>query len=94
LARAAGAAERSAASLVARCPGARTPALVGVVLSAAALTSREREIAGLAAAGLSSKDIAARLVVSARTVDNHLQRVYSKLGITSRDQLAAVLAKS
>ena len=92
LLRAAGASERRAASLLTRCPGARTPVLVGVVASGAALTAREREIAALAASGLSSKDIAARLVVSARTVDNHLQRVYSKLGITGRDQLPSVLA--
>ena len=65
--------------------------LVGVVASAAVLTAREREIANLAAAGLSSKEIASRLVVSARTVDNHLQRVYSKLGITGRDELPNVL---
>jgi DNA-binding CsgD family transcriptional regulator len=55
------------------------------------LTRREREIAELAAAGLSSKDIAARLFVSARTVESHLLRVYTKLGIRTRAELAAVL---
>jgi DNA-binding CsgD family transcriptional regulator len=55
------------------------------------LTRREREVAGLAAAGASSREIAARLVLSVRTVDNHLQNVYGKLGVTSRDELARVL---
>jgi DNA-binding CsgD family transcriptional regulator len=56
------------------------------------LTRREREIATLAAAGTSSKDIAARLFISLRTVDNHLQRIYSKLGVNGRDQLRAMLS--
>jgi DNA-binding CsgD family transcriptional regulator len=55
------------------------------------LTRREREVAGLAAAGASSREIAAKLVLSVRTVDNHLQNVYSKLGVASRDELARVL---
>jgi DNA-binding CsgD family transcriptional regulator len=94
LLRAATVSERRAGALLERCPGASTPVIAEAVLSSAALTAREREIAGLAAAGLSSKDIAARLVVSARTVDNHLQRVYTKLGISGRDQLASVLART
>lgn len=60
------------------CEGARTPWLLDVP-AAEELTRREREIAHLAASGLSSRDIADRLVVSVRTVDNHLQRVYRKL---------------
>ncbi len=55
------------------------------------LTRREREIAVLAASGLSSRQIAERLVVSVRTVDNHLQRAYRKLGVTRRQDLAQVL---
>ena len=51
----------------------------------------EREIAVLAAEGQSSKDIAAKLFISLRTVDNHLQRIYSKLGVTGRDQLKELL---
>jgi len=55
------------------------------------LTRREWEIASMAAAGASSREIAGRLVLSVRTVDNHLQNVYTKLGVTSRDELARVL---
>jgi DNA-binding CsgD family transcriptional regulator len=57
------------------------------------LTRREREVATLAAAGLSSKDIADRLFVSVRTVDNHLGRIYDKLGISSRAELTEVLER-
>jgi ATP/maltotriose-dependent transcriptional regulator MalT len=91
LARAASSAERNAERLLSRCPGARTPVVTGVVASGGVLTAREREIAVLAATGLSSKDIAGRLVVSVRTVDNHLQRVYAKLGVTGRDELRDAL---
>ena len=45
----------------------------------------------LAASGLSSRQIAERLVVSVRTVDNHLQRAYRKLGVARRQDLAQVL---
>jgi DNA-binding NarL/FixJ family response regulator len=57
------------------------------------LTPREREIAELAARGMSSPDIARELVVSVRTVDNHLQHVYVKLGIRRRAELAARLGR-
>ncbi|MGH8899741.1 MAG: LuxR C-terminal-related transcriptional regulator [Egibacteraceae bacterium] len=76
--------------LAARCEGCRTPGLELAVLPQP-LTLREREIAGLAVQGLSSQRIAERLVLSARTVDNHLHRVYVKLGVSSRTELAAVL---
>jgi DNA-binding CsgD family transcriptional regulator len=49
-------------------------------------------VAAMAAAGASSREIAGRLVLSVRTVDNHLPTVYSKLGVTSRDELALVLS--
>ncbi|MEU8994731.1 LuxR family transcriptional regulator [Streptomyces caniferus] len=55
------------------------------------LTDRERHVARLAAEGLSSQDIADRLVLSVRTVDNHLQRIYAKLGVVSRQELARVI---
>ena len=56
-----------------------------------ALTSREREIATLAGGGLSNKAIASRLVLSPRTVENHLQQAYRKLGVTRRSELASLL---
>ena len=56
-----------------------------------ALTPREREIASLAAGGMTSRAIAARLTLSVRTVDSHLARVFSKTGVHSREGLVAVL---
>ncbi len=68
-----------------QCEGARTPALsVAVGLD---LTARELEIAQLAAHGLSDREIAERLVISARTVNTHLHRCYTKLGIDGRQDL-------
>ncbi|MGW8358831.1 LuxR C-terminal-related transcriptional regulator [Streptomyces wedmorensis] len=89
--RAAAAAQRAQAC-AARCEGARTP-LLGLTEVAAALTAREREIALLAASGTSSKDIAATLHLSVRTVDNHLQHAYAKLGVTTRRELADTLGQ-
>lgn len=57
-----------------------------------ALTSREREVATHAANDLTSREIAELLVLSVRTVENHLQRAYHKLGITRRADLGAALA--
>ncbi len=76
--------------LAGRCEGARTPALA-LAGEPLPLTPRELEIAGLAASGLTDRDIAQRLVVSERTVHNHLHRAYTKLGLTSRRQLRSVL---
>jgi DNA-binding CsgD family transcriptional regulator len=55
------------------------------------LTRREREIASLAAGGLSSREIAQRLTLSVRTVDSHLSRVFAKLGVRSRQELGPAL---
>jgi DNA-binding CsgD family transcriptional regulator len=59
---------------------------------AAVLTPQEREIAMLAASGLSNKEIADRLFLSHRTVGAHLYKVFPKLGITSRAALRDALA--
>jgi DNA-binding CsgD family transcriptional regulator len=74
---------RRARLLAARCQGARTPAL-DLAGATRALTSRERQVAVLAAEGLASKVIAARLGLAVRTVDNHLQHAYDKLGVADR----------
>ncbi|HEY8523985.1 MAG TPA: AAA family ATPase [Acidimicrobiales bacterium] len=76
-----------------RCEGARTPALTAPGgRGPAELTRREREVAVLAAKGLSSRAIAERLDVSVRTVDNQLGRAYRKLGISGRAELPSVAA--
>ncbi|MBD0746619.1 LuxR C-terminal-related transcriptional regulator [Streptomyces sp. CBMA152] len=56
-----------------------------------ALTTREVEIASLAAGGLSDRAISHRLAVSVRTVESHLTRIYRKLGVHSRRDLPPVL---
>ena len=80
-----------ATALAQHCEGARTPGLLDVA-TPEPLTAREQEIAILAAERLQSKEIADRLSLSVRTVNNHLQRIYVKLGVTSRTELAAALA--
>jgi DNA-binding NarL/FixJ family response regulator len=60
----------------------------------ATLTPTERQIAQLAADGLTNKGIAARMFVSAKTVEANLSRVYRKLGISARTQLGRALAEA
>lgn len=57
------------------------------------LTRRETEIAALLAEALSNKEIAARLVISQRTVETHVDHILSKLGMTSRAQVAGWVAE-
>jgi len=52
------------------------------------LTGREVEIAALVALGLPNRAIAARLFISRRTVDAHINHIFAKLGLSSRVQLA------
>jgi DNA-binding NarL/FixJ family response regulator len=87
------AAASRAALLLERGEGARTPALV-LTSPVEELTPREREMATLAAKGAANREIAERLVVSVRTVENTLQRAYGKLGVGNRRQLAGVLGVS
>ncbi|MET8304324.1 LuxR C-terminal-related transcriptional regulator [Micromonospora sp. NPDC005257] len=76
------------AELLRRCDDISTPALR---LLRPTLSEREWEVALLAADGLTSRAIAERLFLSTRTVENHLQRVYSKLGVAGRGGLRAAL---
>jgi DNA-binding CsgD family transcriptional regulator len=76
-----------------RSDGAATP-LLATVSAHFALTHREREIAELAAAGRTSPEIGRTLHISARTVDNHLGRVYSKLGVNGRSALAPIFDRA
>jgi DNA-binding CsgD family transcriptional regulator len=98
--RAAGEQRARADALADRCEGARTPALVTVSVTAGAdtdapaLSPREREIAVLAATRLPAQAIADRLHLSVRTVNNHLQRVYTKLGVSGRAELADALDRA
>ena len=59
--------------------------------SRAQLSPQEAQIAALAAQGLSNRDIGQRLFLSHRTIASHLYRIFPKLGVTSRQQLAGVL---
>jgi non-specific serine/threonine protein kinase len=68
-------------------PDPRAADRVGGWEGSEGLTAREREIAVLVARGLSNRDIAARLVISKRTVDAHVNHIFAKLGISSRVQL-------
>ncbi|MBM0256412.1 hypothetical protein JNW89_05600 [Micromonospora sp. 4G55] len=88
--RAAGAANRSRI-LAQACGGPRTPLLDVTPAATADLTSREREIARLAAERNSSREIAELLHLSVRTVENHLQKAYGKLGVKNRVELSRVL---
>lgn len=56
---------------------------------AGGLTAREREVAALVAQGKSNREIAARLVVTERTAETHVQNILNKLGFSSRAQIAA-----
>jgi DNA-binding NarL/FixJ family response regulator len=82
--------EHRAGLLLSRCEGATTP-MVKAITAQARLTPGELDVAVQAAAGRSNKQIAAGSHVSVRTVESHLQRVYEKLGISSRRELAGAL---
>jgi DNA-binding CsgD family transcriptional regulator len=90
--RRAASAERRSSTLADRCEGARTPALATAVAARVALTPRELEIARLAASGLANREIAARLSLSHRTVENKLHATYQKLGVQRRTELDHALA--
>ena len=83
-----GFAERAAREL--RATGERVRARITDTLDQ--LTARETQIAQLAGDGMSNQEIATQLFMSPRTVEYHLHKVFSKLGISSRNQLHSVMA--
>jgi DNA-binding NarL/FixJ family response regulator len=80
-----------AAGLAQRCDDARTPALLAAT-SPLPLSAREREVATLAATGLTNRQIAARLQVSVRTVEGHVYRACTRLDLPDRAALAVLVA--
>lgn len=89
-------AELSAAEAVStaleRQPRVRVPEPEADAAAGLGLTKREREVAALIAQGLSNREIAAKLVVAQRTAEGHVENILSKLGFTSRTQVAGWLA--
>jgi DNA-binding CsgD family transcriptional regulator len=80
-------AERAARELLAAGESARTR----TVETSGKLTAQETQIARLARDGLSNAEIGAQLFISPRTVQYHLHKVFTKLGISSRNQLDSAL---
>jgi DNA-binding CsgD family transcriptional regulator len=70
-------------------PGRRAAAAEGVE----ALSGREREVADLVAEGRTNKEIAAELFLSAKTIENHMSRIFAKLGVSKRTQVAAAIGR-
>ena len=72
------------------------PAATGVTASMdpfSVLTPRERMVSRLVADGCTNQQVAAELVLSVKTVEHHLSRIYAKLGVQSRTQMAALLRR-
>jgi DNA-binding CsgD family transcriptional regulator len=84
------AAQERARELGAHCDSPQTPSL-NWADQPEDLTAREREVADLAATNLASREIAERLGITTRTVDNLLGRVYAKLGLSGRQDLTDLL---
>lgn len=78
-------------SPVCSCPVCGSPRPARVL---PALTPAERRVAEAVAGGATNQQIASRLFLSLRTVESHLGRVYRKLGIANRTQLAGLLVAS
>jgi DNA-binding NarL/FixJ family response regulator len=68
---------------------AAAPAAAGGEANRSALTPREADVARLVAQGGTNREVAAALLLREKTVENHLSRIYAKLGVRSRVELAA-----
>ena len=64
---------------------------VPAALAAIGITDREADVLALLAEGLTSREIGARLFISARTVDKHVERLLAKTGTSRRADLPALL---
>ncbi len=82
---------RRATELISSTEGGATP-MFTVIETVVPLTRREREIAALVAGGRTSREVAEACFLSVRTVETHLARVYEKLGVRTRNELAEALA--
>jgi DNA-binding CsgD family transcriptional regulator len=89
----AGFAERARRELVATGETVRKRSAQAAVEASHELTAQEAQVAQLAREGLSNPEIGARLFLSPRTVEWHLRKVFTKLGIGSRRELRAALAR-
>ncbi|MEC3915549.1 helix-turn-helix transcriptional regulator [Nocardia sp. CDC160] len=72
----------------------RLERLVAEASARAVLSPREREVAELVAKGMSNREIAAALVLSERTAQNHVQHILTKLGFTNRAQIVAWVSRA
>jgi ATP/maltotriose-dependent transcriptional regulator MalT len=84
--------EQAGAAVWAERTRAELARISGRAPSAGALTPAEERVAALVAEGRTNREVAAALFVSDRTVEGHLSRIYRKLGVRSRTELARVLA--
>ncbi|NBH11567.1 helix-turn-helix transcriptional regulator, partial [Amycolatopsis sp. SID8362] len=84
-----GFAAMGATTYVDRCDRELKAGGVHLARSDSTLTPQEEAVTRLVARGLSNKEVAAELFLSSKTVQYHLTRVYAKLGVRSRTELAA-----
>jgi DNA-binding NarL/FixJ family response regulator len=86
--------ERIGAALWAQRASDELKRISGRAATPGALTPAEERVAALVAEGKTNREVAAALFLSDRTVEGHLARIFGKLGIRSRTEIASVLAPS